>query len=64
MTSPLSVVTVRVGVQQGGKIKPVEISTAFDQIRTADQARAAGRQIGEAMGDVLALRLQQGETLS
>jgi hypothetical protein len=60
----MSIVTARVGIQQGGKIKPVEISTAFDQIRTAEQAHAAGRQLGEAIGEVFALRLQQGETLT
>ena len=64
MTAVLSVVTVRVGVLQGERIRPIEVSATFDPIRTQDQARGAGRQLGEALAEVLALRLQHGDTLA
>lgn len=62
--TPMSVVTVTVSVQQGAQERQVQVAGAFDPIRTADAARAAGRSIGELVADNLERRIRHGESLS
>lgn len=62
----LTVLSVIVRVRHGNDddMRSAEVAVAFDPIRTADQARSAGRAIGEVISDNLARRLQHGEDLA
>lgn len=60
----LTVVSVTLGLEQGGKLSEASASAAFDQVRTQDAARTVGRVIGEALADNLCRRLQAGEVLA
>lgn len=62
----LTVLSVIVRVRHGNddNFRSAEIAVSFDPIRTADQALAAGRAIGEVISDNLERRLRHGEDLA
>ena len=60
MSLRLTIVDVTVAVQKGDRLEHTQLTAAFDVITTQDAARNAGRQLGAALGDALALQLQQG----
>lgn len=62
-TLAFTVVGVNVRVEQAGRIRDVEITAAFDEVRSQDAARACARAIGDFLGDNLCTRLQHGESL-
>jgi len=64
MSPRLSIVDVTVAVQKGDRLEHTRLAAAFDVITTQDAARNAGRHIGAALGDALALHLQQGKELA
>lgn len=59
-----TVVSAALRIEQGGRVREVEVAGGFDQVRTQDQARTVGRVIGDALADNLMRRLQHGEVLS
>jgi hypothetical protein len=59
----MTVLSLSLIVEQGGRPHPVEIAAAFDPIRSPDAARAAGRQIGDLLGEVLDRRIRHGGAL-
>lgn len=59
MSARLSIVSVALKVQEGAEPGlPLDIVAHFDRITDQDGARTVGRQLGEAIGDCLARRLQ------
>ena len=64
MTAAFTLLSVKLEIHRGGRTYPSEVSASLDPIRTQEAARSAGRQLGEILGDVLAMRLQQGESLT
>lgn len=64
MTAAFTLLSVKLEIHRGGRTYPSEVSASLDPIRTQEAARSAGRQLGEVLGDVLAMRLQQGESLT
>lgn len=61
----LTVLSVIVRVRHGADdMRSAEVAVSFDPIRTADQARSAGRAIGEVISDNLERRIQHGEDLA
>lgn len=65
MTPPrYTVVEVACAIVQDGQTSHASVAGAFDEVRTQDQARAVGRQVGELLAEVLARRLQAGERLA
>jgi hypothetical protein len=59
-----TVLSVKVGLEQGGQLREVELGAAFDQVTTQDAARNVGRELGAAIGENLCRRLQHGEVLA
>lgn len=64
MTVRLTIVDATVAIQKGDQLEHTQVAVAFDAITTQAAARTAGRQIGEAMGEALALQLQQNRSLA
>lgn len=64
MTARLTIVDATVAIQKGDRLEHTQVAVAFDAITTQAAARNAGRQIGEAMGEALALQLQQKRSLA
>lgn len=64
MTARLTIVDATVAIQKGDHLEHTQVAVAFDAITTQAAARNAGRQIGEAMGEALALQLQQKPSLA
>lgn len=56
----MAVVQITVTVQVDGKAFDTHLAAAFDPLRSVEAARGAGRQIGELLGECLALRFQHG----
>ncbi|MGH7018297.1 MAG: hypothetical protein ACREEY_00355 [Brevundimonas sp.] len=63
MTARLTIVDATVAIQKDDQLEHTQVAVAFDAITTPAAARTAGRQIGEAMGEALALQLQQRRSL-
>ena len=56
----MSVVEISVAVEIAGQLYTTRLAGSFDALRSAPAARGAGRQIGEMVGECLALRIQHG----
>ena len=64
MAGRFTIAEVTVAIQKGGRLEHTRLAAAFDAITTQDAARNAGRQLGAALGEALALQLQQGKDLA
>lgn len=64
MSAPFTLLSVKLEVHRDGRAYPSEVAYTPDPIRTQEAARSTGRQLGEIIGDILAKRLQQGESLT
>lgn len=60
----LTVLGVTVALQKGDQVEHTHVAAAFDEIRSPDAARGAGRQIGDQLGEMLARQLQHGKDLA
>lgn len=64
MTARLTILGVTVAVQKGDAVEHTHVAAAFDVVRHQDAARVVGKQIGQQLGEMLALHLQQGKDLA
>ena len=64
MADRFTIAEVTVAIQKGDRLEHTQLAAAFDAITTQDAARNAGRQLGAALGEALALQLQQGKDLA
>lgn len=60
----MSVVEISVTVEIDGKPFVTQIAGSYDALRSVEAARGGGRQIGEQLGECLALRIQHGGPIS
>lgn len=61
MSARLSIVSGGLQIQEDAEPgPPLQVVAHFDRITSQDAARGVGRQLGEAIGDSLARRLQTG----
>ncbi|WP_269220870.1 hypothetical protein [Brevundimonas vesicularis] len=60
----MSVVEISVTVEIDGRNFTTQIAGSYDALRSVEAARGVGRQIGDQLGECLALRIQHGGPIS
>lgn len=61
MNTKVIILEANIAYGRGDQLEHTAVAATFDVIGNQAAARACGKQLGEAIGDALALKFQQGK---